>query len=182
MTTRFFVAVAATLAGCLLSPTPAAADPIHAIANGEFWHHDSGWIFPERIGDFVRVGLPQDVAGSQDAVAHYAWTRRDLRIVAAVDVFPADTSAEGATLDSARSALVTGTGTVAETDLPLANSKLRATRIAVTPSAGLAAQTLYFVDAGDWRVRIQVTLPAGAGDIASQLDAFVLAQRWDTLP
>jgi hypothetical protein len=181
MTTRYLVAAFTALASCLL-PQAATADPIHARANGEYWHHDSGWIFPERIGDFVRVGLPQDVAGSQDAVAHYAWTRGDLRIVAAVDIVTADTIAEGATLESARTALVTGAANVADVDLPLGDTKLRATRIAIAASAEAAAKTLYFVDAGSWRVRIQVTLPAGAVDLAPELDAFVRAQRWETLP
>ncbi len=48
---------------------PAHADPLHARAGGEYWHHDSGWIFPEKIAGFERVGVPQDVAGSRVAAA-----------------------------------------------------------------------------------------------------------------
>jgi hypothetical protein len=184
MTSRFLIALA-SLAACVTPTRPAGADPIHAIANGDYWHHDSGWIFPERIGEFVRVGVPQDIAGSSDAVAHYAWMHQDRRIVAAVDVFPADSSADGTTLTSARSALGAVNGQLTETEMPL--GQRRATRVTFTPaSAGLPARTLYFVIAGDWRVRIQVTAPPGmgarAGDLAASLDDFVRAQRWDTLP
>ena len=168
-----------TVAACCTPPQPAGADPIHATTNGDFWHHDSGWIFPERIGEFVRVGVPQDIAGSSDAVAHYAWMLDGRRIVAAVDVFPADTSADGSTLSGARAALG-ASEQITETELAL--GQRTATRVASTPASGeLPAKTLYFVVAGDWRVRIQVSAPPGAGDLAPHLDAFARAQRWDTL-
>lgn len=167
-----------SVAACFTPPQPVGADPIHATTNGDYWHHDSGWIFPERVMEFVRVGIPQDIAGSSDAVAHYAWTRDGRRIVAAVDVFPADSSADGSTLISARAALGTAEQTT-ETELTLGQRS--ATRVAFTPVSGdLPAKTLYFVVAGDWRVRIQVTSPRGADDLSS-LDDFVRAQRWDTL-
>ena len=75
-----------------LYTTSALADPLHARAGGEYWHHDSGWIFPEHIAGFERVGVPQDVAGSRDAVAYYASEVNGLRVVASVNVFPADSS------------------------------------------------------------------------------------------
>ena len=65
----------------------AQADPIHAVAEGAYWHHDSGWVFPERTGGYVRVGIPQDVAGSEDAVAHYARSRTASGMTASVDVY-----------------------------------------------------------------------------------------------
>src|SRR5262245_48999970 len=88
-------------ATCLVYAATAGADPIHAIADGAYWHHDSGWVFPEKIGEFVRVGIPQDVAGSRDAVAYYAWNVDGSRIVVSVDVFPADSAADATTLESA---------------------------------------------------------------------------------
>jgi hypothetical protein len=62
------------LSGTLAVVPPAIADPIHANGNGDYWHHDSGWIFQQRVGEFVRIGFPQDVAGSRDAVGYYERT------------------------------------------------------------------------------------------------------------
>lgn len=67
---------------------PAHADPLHARAGGEYWHHDSGWIFPEKIAGFERVGVPQDVAGSRVAAAYYARVENGQRMVASVEVTP----------------------------------------------------------------------------------------------
>lgn len=67
---------------------PAHADPLHARAGGEYWHHDSGWIFPEKIAGFERVGVPQDVAGSRVAAAYYARVENGQRMVASVEVSP----------------------------------------------------------------------------------------------
>ena len=75
-----------------LYTTSALADPLHARTGGDYWHHDSGWIFPERIAGFERVGVPQDVAGSRDAVAWYAREASGQRVVISVNVFPADSS------------------------------------------------------------------------------------------
>jgi hypothetical protein len=87
----------------LLVCATAFADPIHAIADGAYWHHDSGWVFPEKIAEFVRVGIPQDVAGSHEAVAYYAREREGIRTVVAVDVYPADSEPAEATSPSALS-------------------------------------------------------------------------------
>jgi hypothetical protein len=75
-----------------LFTTSALADPLHARDGGDYWHHDSGWIFPEQIAGFARVGVPQDVAGSRDAVAWYAREAGGERLVISVNVFPADSS------------------------------------------------------------------------------------------
>jgi hypothetical protein len=176
--------LAATALACLCAA--ATADPLHANANGDYWHHDSHWIFPERIGEFIRVGVPQDVAGSRDAVAHYALVVRGQRVVVAVDVFPQDSAAEGVTLAGARDALKAaisaGSGELQETEMPLAQSRLRATRIAArAPGRDAAAQVLYYVSTGEWRVRVVANLPVDAADLRDELDQFVRAQRWDTL-
>jgi hypothetical protein len=81
-----------TASAAILLTTPALADPLHARAQDEYWHHDSGWIFPGQIAGFERVGAPQDVAGSRDAVAYYARQLNGQRVLASVNVFPADSS------------------------------------------------------------------------------------------
>ncbi len=174
----------AALAGAI-TLTVAQADPIHRIENDAYWHHDSGWVFPERIGDFVREGAAQDVAGSRDAVAHYVRMLRGVRVVAAVDVFPSDSAVEQATLESARAALVAdasgAAGTITDDLLPVAHG-LTTSRVRFTPTAPYApAQTLYFTTAGEWRVRIRVEIPAAVREVSNELDAFVAGQRWDTL-
>ncbi len=158
------------IALCLAASPLAMADPIHPVASGDYWHHDSGWVFPERIGDFMRVGIPQDVAGTSDAVAYYAREMHGQRIVAAVEVFAADSAAEHTTLESM-------TGGI---ESPA--------KVALDAAAGLTASRIvrdqlpvYFIDAGAWRVRVQFTAPAGASPDLAVLDAFVRGQRWDTL-
>ena len=87
---RILVALAASL--CLIAP--ASADPIHANANGDYWHHDSGWVFPRRCGEFERVGAAQDVAGTRDAVAYYAREIAGVRETVAVEVLAQDSAAD----------------------------------------------------------------------------------------
>jgi hypothetical protein len=151
----------------------AQADPIHAIADGAYWHHDSGWIFPEKIGEFARVAIPQDVAGSRDAVAYYARTLNGIRIVASVDVYTTDSGNE-------RSA---PTGQM-ESDEAFAVGKAGALSgrrsIYVDGDGATAVVTgVYIIAAGEWRVRIHIAgVPKDSGPM---MDSFVLDQRWDTL-
>src|SRR5688572_5779732 len=97
MKTRRFVLLSLAT---LLCGHVAHADPIHAAADGAYWHHDSGWVFPVKIGEFLLVGVPQDVAGSNDAVAYYARVADGARITASVDLYAPDSaSAEAASAD-----------------------------------------------------------------------------------
>jgi hypothetical protein len=166
--------------------SPATADPLHSRPDGTYWHHDSGWLFPERIGEFVRVGAPQDVAGSPDAVAYYARLVNGARVLAAVDVFQAASAAEATTLETARVALVAGSGADAKLlsgNLDLQTRGYQATRVIAEPTDTAAPlRVLYFIDTGAWRVRIRVEMPRGASDTTTDLDAFVRDQRWETLP
>ncbi|MEJ0085078.1 MAG: hypothetical protein WDO72_05325 [Pseudomonadota bacterium] len=162
----------------------AFGDPIHAIADGAYWHHDSGWVFPEKMGEFTRVGMPQDVAGSRDAVAYYARVIEGARLVASVDVYPSDSAASGTTLEAAKVALErelpVGAVTPSEETLALgADGSLRLTHVTYTTAQSVHA--LYFVAKGDWRVQIKMTIPAADLEARAALDAFVRAQRWELL-
>src|SRR5512134_4085158 len=92
-----------TLCRCLFAITLLAcmpggstlADPIHAVTDGAYWHHGSNWTFPRIIGPYRRVGIPQDVAGSDDAVAHYAYVEDGVRYLASVNVYRASSPAAG---------------------------------------------------------------------------------------
>ena len=87
---RILVALAASL--CVIAP--ASADPIHADTNGDYWHHDSGWVFAKHCGEFERVGAAQDVAGTRDAVAYYAREIAGVRETVAVEVLAQDSAAD----------------------------------------------------------------------------------------
>lgn len=159
-----------------LSLGGARADPIHSVDKGAFWHHDSGWIFPARIGDFELVGIPQDVAGSRDAVAHYAHIVDGARITAAVDVYPADSAAADAMKSEAPGKL--------SSEEPFAVGEpgaLTGSRLVYGTEAQGSDQpvALYFIATTEWRVRIRIA-GAKAGMLPA-MDGFVLAQRWDTL-
>jgi hypothetical protein len=151
----------------LLSSGPALADPIHAVADGAFWHHDSGWVFPESIAGFARVGIPQDVAGSRDAVAHYALDVNGVRIVASVDVYPSDSAAAHA--------LPAGGPYVVSVSRALTGTR----SVELTGGDTGGAVGFYCVSAGEWRVSIRISSPLT--DAAALMDAFVLGQRWETL-
>lgn len=165
----------------------AFADPIHAIADGGYWHHDSGWVFPEKIGAFVRVGVPQDVAGSRDAVAYFARGDGDSRMVASVDVYPADSASSGTTLEAAKAAferdLAEAAERTAEESLAVGvDSSLKVTRVIyANTEPGSSLKILYFVAKGEWRVQIKLTTPAADASALALLDAFVRAQQWETL-
>lgn len=167
-------------------PLPALADPLHARLDGTFWHHDSGWLFPARIGEFTRVGVPQDVAGSPDAVAYYERQVAGTRVLAAVDVFQAESAAEDVTLEGASASLTRDAGAAAklrQDELDIGARGYRAARLYAAPGDPSASQrALYFVDTGAWRVRIRIEIPQAAGDLSADLDAFTRAQHWDKLP
>jgi hypothetical protein len=173
------------LLACLLIASAAIADPIHAVSHGGYWHHDSNWIFPERIGTFTRVGIPQDVAGSPDAVGYYARGENETRITAAVDVYPRDSALSPVTLADAKTrfAIELGATVVSEEPFTVGESgHFSGTRVvfrAPAPAAGTTA--LYFVAAGDWRVGIRVPVPDSGAEWLPLLDAFAREQRWDTL-
>lgn len=151
----------------------ADADPIHAIADGAYWHHDSGWVFAQKIGEFELVGIPQDIAGSRDAAAYYARTAGGIRTVASVDVYPEDSAAAGAMLSSDLQRQSEDSLVIGLRDAP------RATRVVYAAPSGGALTVLYHVAAHDWHVRILVTAPDATS--LPVLDAFVRGQRWDTL-
>jgi len=170
----------------LAFPITSLADPLHSRTGGEYWHHDSGWIFPEKIGAFTRVGVPQDVAGSRDAVAWYAYVDdAGARITASVDVFPVDSAADGVTLESARDSLRHEPGADAgnwqERELTLGQQPALPTTV-ISLAARKGAQTwMYFADGGGWRVRIRVNSPNQSAAVGQAGLDFAQAQRWETL-
>lgn len=154
-------------------PTLAAqADPIHAVANGAYWHHGSNWTFPESIGRYVRVGIPQDVAGSEDAVAHYAYVEDGVRNTASVDVYRADSASAPEHESRPGGQLSEGAFAVGA-----AHALSGTRRIYATGSEGSSELLgVYCISAGEWRVTIRIS-----GSQLEAMDAFVRDQRWETL-
>lgn len=149
----------------------AQADPIHAVAGGAYWHHASNWTFPETIGRYARVGIPQDVAGSDDAVAHYAYVEEGVRYTASVDVYRVDSAAAGE-----HEAAIAGK---LSSDGPflLGTNALSGIRRVYASDAGASALTgVYVINAGEWRVAMRIS-----GSQLESMDAFVRAQRWESL-
>ena len=157
-----------TVLACTLLAPFGHADTLHDIGAGNFRHHQSEWIFSQRIGDFSRVGAPQDVDGAIDVVAYYAVEAKDGRATAIVDVYPADSVASEATYEAA---IATLEGASTPTEIKLENSLVvRAVKVLA------GAQALYFVDIGPWIVKFRMT---GVSDAAG--DDFVRQQKWETL-
>lgn len=152
-----------------LPHVPALADPIHVAASGAYWHHGSGWTFPESVGRFSRVGIPQDVAGSEDAVAHYARVENGIRSIASVDVYQAVSAAAGELEERSGSAS-------SDTTLLVSTTRGLSARREVSDADKPSLIATYFIDAGEWRVRIRIT-----GASLEAMDEFVRGQRWESL-
>ena len=160
---------------CAFAPAT-SADTLHNIGKGDYQHHDSGWIFPERIGEFTRIGAPQDVDGTIDVVAHYARVHNGTRTSAIVDVYPASSSAPAARHEDA----------VAEMQIAQPSSETGELMI----EGGLSLKgvkthspgnDLYFLDTGPWIVKIRTRSESADASDDKANDEFVRQQRWDSL-
>lgn len=169
---------------CISLAHTAMADTLHAIADAAYQHHGSSWVFPEKIGEFARVGAPQDVDGTIDVVAYYAAIIDGRRIVAIVDVYPPDSAAAGAKLADAKAALESAAvrerseGTLEVGNPPLTARKLH---YLIGDERADSQQYLYFIDAGAWIVKIRSEIPTADLAADAVLDNFVRGQRWDSL-
>jgi hypothetical protein len=173
--------------------TFALADTLHDIGGGVYQHHDSGWQFPHQIGDFTRVGFPQDVDGTIDVVAHYARTTASARITAIIDVYPKDSSAPQANHADAMMALRHGSPDHAEQIQQVLHIERPLPLIAVKtfyktkaggntkPDAMPAHSALYFVDTGHWIVKVRTRMERIDAASLAASDAFVLNQPWESL-
>jgi hypothetical protein len=163
--------LAAALA-CFALVHVSVADTIHAMENGAYYHHQSGWIFPDKIGEFSLVGIPQDINGTVDVAAYYARESKGVRTVASVSVYPPDSAAPETTPASIKATAVS----VEVSTQP----RLRAAKLAYKDGKTSRA-TVYFVDTGAWIVRIRSSVPATDQETAPALERFVRNQRWDSL-
>jgi hypothetical protein len=148
------------------------ADTIHSIGNDAYQHHQSGWIFPDQVGDFSLVGVPQDINGTVDVAAYYARVSNGVRTVASVSVYPPDSAAPETTAAS-----IKGNPIVVEVSK---QPRLRAVRL--TYKDGKSARAaVYFIDTGAWIVKIRASVPVTDKETTPTLEKFVRSQRWDSL-
>lgn len=162
---RLFAALA-----CFALTPLCNADTIHTMPGGGYYHHQSGWIFPEQVGEFSLVGAPQDLNGTDDVVAYYARVNKGVRTVASVNVYALD-SAEPET----RPASIKVTPVVVEISK---KPKLRAAKVVYKGGKSTRA-TAYFVETGAWIVKIRASVPATDKEVAPAIEAFARGQRWD---
>jgi hypothetical protein len=147
-------------------------DTIHAIENGAYQHHQSGWIFPDKIGDFSLTGAAQDIDGTVDVAAYYARVSKGVRTVASVSVYPPDSAAPETT-----PAGIKATPVAVEVSK---QPRLRAAKLTYKDGKNTRAM-VYFIDTGAWIVRIRASVPATDAATAPILERFVRGQRWDSL-
>lgn len=164
---RFAVCLA-----CFAFASVSLADTIHATEHGAYYHHQSGWIFPDLIEGFSLVGVPQDINGTVDVAGYYARESKGVRTVASVSVYPPDSAAQETTPLSIKATPVA---------IELSKQpRLRAARL--TYKDGETTQAIvYFIDTGPWIVRIRASLPATDKESAAILEKFVRSQQWDRL-
>ena len=120
----------------------------------------------------MRVGVPQDVAGSEDAVAWYAFQEGKERRLASVDVYVSSSTSASA-LEAPLDGPLLSEGSLLLTAVPALSATRRIYSLGETTQSKVG---LYVVSLGEWRVRICIT-----GPDLSALDAFVQSQRWEKL-
>lgn len=164
---RVFAALA-----CLALAQPCSADTIHSIIGGGYYHHQSGWVFPEKIGDFSLVGVPGDINGTDDVAAYYARVHKGVRTVASVAVYAPDSAEPETTPASIKGKPIA----IQVSQRP----PLRAAKLTFKDGKS-SRTTVYFIETGNWTVKVRATTPLTDKGIAPVLDAFTRNQRWDSL-
>lgn len=159
------------LTGCALAPA-SVADTIHATPDHGYYHHQSGWVFPDKIGDFALTGAAQDIDGTIDVIAYYARESKGVRTVVSVNVYPPDSAAPETTPASIKATPLT----VEVSKQP----RLSATKLTYKDGKSTRA-TVYFVDTGAWIVKIRSSVPATDKTSGPILEQFVRSQRWESL-
>jgi hypothetical protein len=151
---------------------PGHADTIHAMQGGGYYHHQSGWVFPEQVGEYSLVGVPGDINGTEDVAAYYARVHEGVRTVASVTVYPPNSAAP----ETKPASIKATPATVAISKQP----RLRAARLTFKDGK-TSRTTVYFIDTGAWIVKVRATLSATDKETAPALEAFARNQRWDSL-
>ena len=177
-----------TIIACLVFVPTGFADTLHKFGKRDgYWHHDSGWVFPGRIGPFELAGSPTEMDGSGDVTATYTTVGSNgSSRTANVDVFHPSSASRGAKLFSAK----------ADMEAKLDSAKCSTSRsekafvlkdrpaivgTRVTFAGDCSKASLYFFQAAHWVIAVRTTAAAEDSDAAAALDEFMRALPWDTL-
>jgi hypothetical protein len=174
----------------LLTGRTVCAENFQELADGGVRHTESGWVFPKAVGEFQRVGNPEEVAGTRDKVAKYERSAEGNRIAATVYVYPADSRAEDASLEGAKAVIVAGLKSAALAQswsegpfragkTPVLVGEKAFYKIGIGPDS--SQTNLYYFDTGKWVVKIRLTPQKTEKDTFQSLDTFVRDQSWDSL-
>jgi hypothetical protein len=179
-----------SLIACFSAYSASLADPLHEIDNGAVQHEDSGWIFPKRIGEFIRIGVPQTIDGTSDVNAYYERVVNGSRTLATVDVYPPDSAAPEVTFESSKAAIELKLGSdgrkpsQSERVFKVGKERALAGRQVVykvgADTSG-SQTSLYFIDTGKWIVKIRAAVERTESDTAQKLDDFARGQAWESL-
>jgi hypothetical protein len=174
----------------LLAGRTVCAENFQELADGGVRHTESGWLFPKAIGEYQRVGNPEEVAGTRDKVAKYERSTEGNRIAATVYVYPPDSRAEDAPLEGAKAVLVAGLKSADLAQLwsegpfragktPVLVGEKAFYKIGIGPDS--SQTNLYYFDTGKWVVKIRMSPQKTEKDTFQSLDTFVRDQSWDSL-
>jgi hypothetical protein len=176
--------IASTLTGAV-----SLADPLHKYGNEGAWCHvDSGWMFPENVGNFARVLQPYSIDGNSDAAgAEYRQESGPLQGAIEVDVYGIDSMATDAKLDGAKATAAhkVGEGAKIESEQPFklgAAKDLKGVKVNYAAGANASGRThLYYFTTDRWHVKVLATVTGTSKESDEELDAFVQALPWNTL-
>lgn len=180
-------ALLALLIASTLTGTDSKADPLHKYGNEGAWCHvDSGWMFPQDVGNFARVLQPYSIDGNSDAGAEYR--QESLQGAIEVDVYAADSAAPDANIDGAKATAAhkAGEGAKIGSEKPFKVSAvqgLNGVKIKYATDASTSGEqtNLYYFTTDRWRVKVLARAKPAGKESDKALDAFVQALPWNTL-
>ena len=172
---------------CLLAAGTTAAQSFNKLADGSFQHPDSGWLFPQRVGEFEREKDPEFFGSARDGVASYTDAFEDN---ATVYVYSPRTDAIDASYSRSKALI--------EQDLkkyplsqswsegpfrvgkavPLVGEKIFF-KVGIGP--GSSHSYLFYFDTGPWIVKVRLSGPTADKDVFARVDGFVRELPWDSL-
>ncbi|HEY5807803.1 MAG TPA: hypothetical protein VIT67_07530 [Povalibacter sp.] len=171
------------LLALLIASTASFADPLHKYGEEGAWCHvDSGWMFPQDVGNFARVLQPYSIDGNNDAGAEYRQESQQGTVE--VDVYAADSAATDANIDGAKAtaARKAGEGAKIESEKPF---KVAAAQdlsgVKVRYATGGEQTNLYYFTTDRWHVKVLARAKRAGKESDKALDAFVQSLPWNTL-
>ena len=167
---------------------PALSDPLHKVGQAGAWQHEqSGWIFPEEVGEFERKLPPYEIDGTYDVGAEYERADNIERTRATVHVYAKDSGAAEASFIAAKHKPNIGAAesdghTLAEEPCAIeAAIEVRCRKVTYVSGTNTVQSQLYFVESNDWIVNVRTTTTGNPDRTAGLTDRFVSELNWNKL-